>query len=129
MANLGIKLKCLSLNVQGIRNPKKRKALFRTFKQLNIDVIALQETYLIDSDLHTIEKEWKGSMHLSPGSTRSKGLLTLFNDSVSKEKTTILEKHERILTSLLELNGETFIFSNIYSPSDTIDNKINFLNY
>ena len=33
------------------------------------------------------------------------------------------------MTSQLEVNNETFIFTNIYSPCDSDNNKIAFLNY
>ena len=65
MAGSGTRLNCLTLNVQGLRNPNVRKTLFRTFNKLKVDVICLQETYIIDSDLPTIEMEWKGTVHLS----------------------------------------------------------------
>ena len=127
MANLGISFKCLTLNVQGIRNPKKRRALFRQFNLLNINIIALQETYLLDEDIEAIEKEWQGTIHLSQGTKRSKGLLTLFDKSFSSDNLHVVDKSERIMTSALTMNDETIIISNIYSPSDTIDNKVNFL--
>ena len=127
MANLDIPFKCLTLNVQGMRNPKKRKALFRQFNLQNINIIALQETYLLDEDIEVIEKEWQGTFHLSQGTKRSKGLLTLFDKSFSNSNINILDKSDRILTSAITMNDETIIISNIYSPSDNIDNKITFL--
>ena len=127
MANLDIPFKCLTLNVQGMRNPKKRRALFRQFNLQNINIIALQETYLLDEDIEVIEKEWQGTFHLSQGTKRSKGLLTLFDKSFSNSNINILDKSDRILTSAITMNDETIIISNIYSPSDNIDNKITFL--
>ena len=39
-----IKLKFASLNVRGLRNIKKRRALFNSFKTKDFDIICLQET-------------------------------------------------------------------------------------
>ena len=129
MANIGTSFKCLTLNVQGIRNPKKRRALFRQFSLMNINIVALQETYLVDDDIELIEKEWPGTFHLSQGSKRSKGLLTLFDKSFCNDNMRILDKSDRILTSSLTVNNETIIITNVYSPSDNIDHKIIFLKY
>ena len=128
MAVSGLKISCLTLNVQGIRNPKTRKTVFRILKQLNIQVIALQETYLIDSDIPIVEKEWHGMVHFSAGTKRSKGLLTLFSPSFNTAEFSILYKTDRILTSLMKINNDSFVFCNIYSPCDNLNNKINFLN-
>ena len=127
MANSGIALKCLTLNVQGIRNAKKRNALFRSFKEMNINIIALQETYLVDDDIELVRSEWQGVCHLAQGTTRSKGLLTLFDQSVSNGILNIVHLSERMLTSSLIINNETIIISNVYSPSDNINNKFVFL--
>ena len=130
MANIDISLKCLTLNVQGIRNAKKRSALFKTFKEMNINIIALQETYLVDEDFDLIKSEWQGICHLAQGTTRSKGLLTLFNQTTVNNGTVhILHSSDRILTSSIVINDETIIISNVYSPSDNINNKCVFLDY
>ena len=45
----------LSLNVRGIRSPKKRKALFMWLNERKYDIVFLQETY---STLE-VENIWK----------------------------------------------------------------------
>ena len=57
MANSGINLSFLTLNVQGLRDKKKRQALFRSFRNRHIDVIALQETHLTEVDTDIIRSE------------------------------------------------------------------------
>lgn len=119
MASTDISLKVLTLNVQGLRKTKVRRALFRSFKSLDVDVIALQETYLIDSDYDTIQSEWNGTFHLSPGTNQRKGLLTLFNKSLLHFESKIVFKTDRILTSLLKIdnkdnNKNNVLITNIY---------------
>ena len=92
MASLNIPFSVLTLNVQGLRKLKTRKALFRTFKLMKIDIICLQETYLLNYDKECIEKEWAGKFHLSEGTNQSKGLLTLFNASVRQFYVTLYQK-------------------------------------
>ena len=127
MANSDINLSFLSLNVNGMRNNKTRQALFRSFKCSNIDIIALQETHLTDNDYHTIECEWNGRFHLSSDTSRSKGLLTLFNKSVSHLECKLLNKTERIMSSSIKVDlDKTLIITNIYAPCDTIYNRVTF---
>ena len=128
MASHDSKLSFLTLNVQGLRKPKIRKSLFRTFKLMNIDVAALQESYLIDSDLATIQAEWGGICHLSAGTKQKKGLITLFNHKFKESDVELIFKSDRILTSQLSFHNDVFIFTNVYSPSDNDINKILFLN-
>ena len=56
-------LKILSLNVQGLRNNYKLKSVLRTLKQEKVDIVLLQETYLMEKDLPMIEKLWDGPIH------------------------------------------------------------------
>ena len=63
-------LKIFSLNVRGLRNPRKRRILFHAIKKEKFDIICFQETYLTENDRKTIEKEWSHSFHLSGGSKK-----------------------------------------------------------
>ena len=126
MASFDRKISVLSLNVQGLRNPKKRHALFRQFKLGGYDVVALQETYLLEKDKELIKKEWRGCFHLSEGTTHSKGLLTLFNNSFDVNNVNEVFITDRIIISLINLNGEQLFINNVYSPT-TDQDKYQFL--
>ena len=56
-----------------VRNVKKRKTLFRLIREDKISFAALQE------DLNILQKEWPETIHLSTGTRRSKGLITIFD--------------------------------------------------
>ena len=66
----------MSLNVRGLRNKKKRCALFRKFKTEHFDIISLQETHLSKKDNSLIMREWGSNFHIAEGSNSSKGLLS-----------------------------------------------------
>ena len=51
-------LSILTMNVRGIRNTKKRKSLFQMFRQGRYDIIALQETHLVETDVEILKREW-----------------------------------------------------------------------
>ena len=112
------RLSFLTLNVQGLRKFKTRRALFRYFKSSNLDVVALQETYLLNEDLEQIENEWDGTVHMSPATTkRSKGLLTLFSKSICKSKIKIILNEDRILSSQVDINNNTFIRTQLFGTA------------
>ena len=108
MAGKDNKLHFLTLNNQGLRNIKTRKAIFRSFKLSNYDVIALQETYLMESDLDVLSLEWKGHFLLSEGTKWRKGLLILFNDRFSPDDVLTVFKSDRIISCIL-----TFFYKKI----------------
>ena len=128
MASFNIPLNVLTLNTNNLRNAKTRKALFRTFKSMKVDIIALQETFLTNEDKFLIEKEWSGKFHLSEGTNRSKGLLTLFNVTLNNYVISEVWANDRILISSVVIENETLIISNCYSPCDRVGSKNLFLN-
>lgn len=54
----------LSLNVRGIRDLTKRKALFLFCKRSEADLILLQETHSCDSDTRFWKAQWGNVVHL-----------------------------------------------------------------
>ena len=77
-------LSLISFNMRGMRNSKKRRTLFHLFRKNKYDIICLQESHLLKDDIDMIDKEWGPKFHIAEGTTRSKGLLTLFgNISIS----------------------------------------------
>ena len=79
------KLNITSMNVRGLRNAKKRRALFYIFKKGNYYVIGLQETHTTKADKEIITREWGSKFHIAGDSSNSKGLLTLFGKSFQPE--------------------------------------------
>ena len=67
------KLNIISMNVRGIRNVKKRLALFSRFRLGKYDVVGLQETHLDKKDIDMIKRKWGTNFHISEGSNHSKG--------------------------------------------------------
>ena len=110
------KLNMISMNVRGLRNAKKRKALFYSFKKGNYDIIGLQETHLTKSDKETISREWGPNFYIAEGSSNSKGLLTLFSKSIQFDNTSILFENSRCLITLVNSFEVKLLVANIYGP-------------
>ena len=126
MAENSGKLKILSLNVRGLRNKRKRRILFHSFKNEKCDIICLQETHLLKSDSHIIKKEWPFDFHISEGTNNSMGLLTLFGNKIDSSNTFFRYSNQRCLVSQFLFNNQKFSLSNIYAPCTGTTGKLEF---
>lgn len=116
---MACKLKILSLNVRGIRNPNKRRAMFCYLKQQKATIFCLQETYSQPDDEKIWSAEWGGKIVFCHGTAHSKGVCILLNPNSSINFDVVQSDHQgRILISKLKIFEETFFIVNIYAPTD-----------
>ena len=75
-----------SLNVNGLRNPRKRQNIYHWLEKQHYDVICLQETHCGDSDT---ENDWKqergGKSVWNNGTNTLKGVAILFRNGLNIE--------------------------------------------
>lgn len=117
MADLTNSFKLISMNVRGFRNKKQRRVLFSKFKKEKYDIICLQETRITNKELSFIKREWLSDFHISEGTNRSKGLLTLFGKNLNIKNSYIHLANDRCLISHLTLeNDSKLAVVNIYAP-------------
>lgn len=74
---MSVKLSCFSLNVRGIRDLSKRKALFLFCTSLKRDVYFFQETHSCFKDETFWRNQWGGNVLFCHGTNRSAGVLIL----------------------------------------------------
>ena len=109
--------KLISLNVRGIRSPKKRKALLMWLKERKYDIIFLQETYSTDEVEDIWRTQWQGELFFSHGTNHSCGVMILVrNDLEFNLKTIQVDNEGRYLTMEAEVQSSNFLFVNIYAP-------------
>ena len=77
-----VNFKLISLNVRGIRDFAKRKAIFSWIKKQNADIAFLQETYSTPDVVGKWRFQWPGKMFYSHGTNHSRGVLILINDKL-----------------------------------------------
>ena len=82
MSSTNIDFKLLSLNVRGIWNYDKRKAIFLWISKQNADDIFLQETYSTKEVEHFWRLQWKGEIFFAHGSEHSKGVMILTKEGL-----------------------------------------------
>ena len=74
----------LSLNVRGLKNILKRKALFIFCKEQKANVIFLQETHSITSEEKFWKQQWGDEIFFSHGTSHSAGVMILFHKNSGK---------------------------------------------
>ena len=76
-------LKILSLNVNGIRDYKKRTTVFYWLKQQKADICLLQETHCeSQNDISSWSNEWEGQTFWSIGTNYSRGVAILIKEKL-----------------------------------------------
>ena len=118
-------IKFVSLNVRGLRDHKKRQTIFHWLRKKNFDVILLQETHCIDTDIFKWSKEWAGHSLWNVGTNNSKGVSILLkrgtNLNVIKQWN---DTSGRIMCAELT-DGEEFsaVVYNVYAPNNETERK------
>ena len=116
------KVNILALNVRGLRNENKRRAVFSYLKQQKATVFCLQETYSLPDDENVWCAEWGGKIIFSHGTAHSKGVCILLNPNSTFYLDNVqVDPDGRTLISRLKVAEETFFIVNIYSPNDYRD--------
>ena len=113
------KLKILSLNVRGLRNTNKRRAIFSYLKNQKATIFNLQESFSKPEDEKIWTAEWGGKGFFSHGTEHSKGVTMLINPA-SKFQVSIVEidPHGRYLITKLQIEHTIFYVINVYAPND-----------
>ena len=76
-------VKIVTLNVRGLRDTNKRKAVFNWSKKNKFDIVFLQETYSSQSDENIWEREWGNAVIWSHGSKHSRGVAIVLGKNIN----------------------------------------------
>ena len=117
----------LSLNVRGLNNETKRKALFDWLRKQSAQIIFLQETYSTQALESKWEQEWGGKIIFAHGTNHSTGTAILFKRGVAVE---IVDEEIDTYGRFVYLKGaiENAVFNllNVYFPN-TENEQLHFL--
>ena len=115
-----------TLNVRGLRNTTKRKAIFKYLRDSNLHVTCLQETYITENIVAQIKREWGGELFYMPGTANSNGLVTLLSKKIVYDIIEIKRINSRMLIIKITVQGALHTIVNCYAPKTTTE-KITFL--
>ena len=116
-------MKVCSLNVRGLGDRIKRRAVFQYFREkTDMDVIFLQEIHVQSTEQCCMWKtEWGGPLYASIGESNSRGVITLINPNsrLGIKMTNIKrDSNGRLLVGEAQVENKTVILCNIYAPNE-----------
>lgn len=103
-----------SLNVRGLRDHTKRKALFLYCKRSNADFVFVQESHSCESDSNFWRSQWGKSIFMSHGSNRSAGTLILTHKFRGDILECYLSDEGRWIILVCKTENVVFILCNVY---------------
>lgn len=118
MSDKRTNIRLITLNVNGLRSTTKRKAIFRSLRDAEADIIFLQETHSIASDQKIWSAEWGASVLYSHGLSNSRGVAILFKRAFNpKIISKIIDQDGRFLVVRIQHQSETLALINVYAPT------------
>ena len=111
-------LRMISLNVRGIGNFRKRRAMFTWCRKQKADVIFLQETHSTENCESQWKKEWGSLISFSNGTSNARGVAVLF-----KSKLDIVIMQEltdckgRLLVLNVKIKDKSYGLVNVYGQN------------
>ena len=113
-------VKILSLNVRGLRNHVKRRALFLYLKNQKADFYCLQETFSLKEDETPWASEWGGKILFSHGTEHSKGTYIMQRpNSLFSLKYLLIDPYGRFVIAEIKLGNEELFPASVYAPCDS----------
>lgn len=119
MANIVESIKVSSVNCRGIQTYKKRVDVLNYHKNLNTNILCLQDTHLTNSQERDIRSLWNNPCIIHGISTNSRGVAILFNSNFEFVVQNIeTDELGNLLVADLKIANEfTLRIINIYAPN------------
>ena len=111
--------KLLSLNVRGLSNFKKRRAVFTWCRKQKASIIFLQETHSTIDKEKQWKAEWGAPIEFAHGSSNARGAAILLRNGFDcKIKRTIVDPMGRYIGINAEIKDENYLLFNVYAPNN-----------
>ena len=111
-------LKLLSLNVRGLSNFRKRRAIFTWCRKQKADIIFLQETHSKEITENQWKKEWGSYINFSHGSVNARGVAVLFRNGIDVTiQHELRDAYGRMLLLRALINDKSYTLVNVYGPN------------
>lgn len=116
-------LSFISLNVRGLKNIVKRKAIFLFCKEQKANCVFLQETHSVEADTKFWRLQWGEPVFFSHGTSHSAGVMILFNRFPGNVIHCKSDPDGHWLMVVSEINGSNFIMLSVYGYTNRAQNK------
>ena len=123
-----MKDRLITFNVNGLRNPTKRKLCFQYLKRHRANIIFLQETHCSSQiETESWTKEWAGDGIWNNYKSNSRGTAILWKSNSEFQIKNLSSTHEgRTIIALLTRNKENILLINVYAPNTARERKLYF---
>ena len=112
----------ISLNVRGLNNLSKRKAVLRWLAKGKYDIILLQETHSTLELERVWHDDWSGPIFFSHGTSSSKGCCILIRDTLDFKPISLLAANDgRMLIIQCLVANDPVTIVNVYAPNKETD--------
>lgn len=110
-------LRIVSWNVKGLGNPVKRARVLAHLKQLQPDIICLQETHTKRSVQLVLRANWLGQAYNANFGSKARGVYLFRKNIPFSQSAVIADPEGRFLLLSGDLNSMPVTFVNIYGPN------------
>ena len=108
----------LSVNCQGLRTYSKRIDVLNYLKEKNPDILCLQDTHWLNSDIQEIKKIWEGECILHGNRSNSRGVAILLGKNFEYELGEIKnDELGNMISVRLKLDTFSLKLMNVYGPN------------
>ena len=112
-------IKILSLNVKGLHNAVKRRALFLYLKNQRVDLYCLHETHSKKEDEIPLPSEWGGKILFSHGTEHSKGTCIMQRpNSLFFLKSLLIDPNGRFVFAKINIGDDELFLTAVYALCD-----------
>lgn len=113
-----MELKFTSWKYRGLQKPKKIKQVMNKLKDINLNIVFLQETHTLAEDNVKIARRWQGNIYATSFTSQVRGLMTLISRSVPfKVSNVIKDKFGRYLIIQGSLLSRSLYLVYVYGPN------------
>ncbi len=112
--------KLISVNVQGLNNPEKRRKLFRWFKDNAAKIVFMQETFCTKEFSKIENSAWPGKIyHNLSHSPHSKGVAIMFSNLIDYKVHNVHKMEDsRVILINCTVDNQDITLVNVYAPTD-----------
>lgn len=117
MAQIG-GIKLLSWNCRGLGKLKKIKQVMTRIKQIQANVVFLQESHMTKEEVIKIERRWQGQVFSECFTTQARGVITLIHKAAPFQVNNVIKDPAgRFVIIQGRLVTEIINLVNIYGPN------------
>lgn len=108
-----------SLNVQGLGDNTKRREVFKYFKDLNKDIIFVQESHCTSEKEKLWSSEWGRKIWCAHGTSAARGVMVLLKRNLPLEVVECNQLFDgRVIMLTVKIDEALYVLVNVYGPNE-----------